>query len=249
MYIFWTQLGLGLFLLVCLAITVGLLLWCRARIKRLQSSNQEETRQDQQDEQDQNQPPEGDSSHRQPTPTDLETRGPLLDDLNSAWNNDDSSLYDNPTNDENPFVRTAWNSCSSFKPICPAPALPESVPMVQKPLPRTDRSTMTYFSPQTQEALNTLERNAMLSKQVRARWTESAEHLNRLHERLLCATQSHLEQAGYYIGPYRQLPPLAPVRTSSLRQTNSRRNRKARQDQRNVHRSADPIEQTEQTAV
>jgi hypothetical protein len=225
-YVFWTQLGIGIFLTVCLAITFGLLMWYRSQAKLLESSNQDQDTEDAQ-------PVEPQDAPTSDQPGDPRSDPPA--DLNSAWENADSqSLYDNPPRDSNPFI--GWSSHSSFRPLGPPQAVPESLPMMQRPVAVTDKSTMTS---ETHEALKSLERNAIQSKQgVRARWTESAEQLNLIQEELLSATLSHLEQAGYYTRPVRHLPPQTPIRTSSLR--GSRRNRKGRQE-RNIHRSDDNL--------
>lgn len=165
--------------------------------------------------------------------------------LNEAWdqNNDfdsASSLYDNPTTEEpierNPFS-LPLHLHSSFKPLGPQPSPPESIPMIQKPVARVDQSTMT--------ALSTLERNAIQAKSVRARWAESLEHLERVQFQLNRATLSHLDQAGCYEGPTRQLPPLPPTRTSSLRRETSRQ--KKRNRQRKSMGSTEPLPTTNTT--
>jgi hypothetical protein len=228
-YVFWTQLGIGLLLLVSLAITVGLLIWYRSKLRRLQSNQDGDDPKD----------PESDNDAGQPPQSDLEVKAPNPDpptDLNSAWEDADSqSQYDNTHQDTNPFI--GFDSVSSFRPLGPPQAVTQ-IPMIQRPVCQRDMSTMTSI---TYEPLTTLERNAMQSKTgPRARWTESTEQLHRVQEQLLSATLSHLEQAGYYTRPVRQLPPQTPLRTSSLR--GSRRNKR----NRNIHRSEDqlPVEQT-----
>lgn len=235
-YVFWTQLGFGIFLMLGLAIAVGLLLWYRARVRVLQSSTIPAEKGDSEPEQ-----------NVEPTMNQEPQSDPPLD-LNAAWNNADSkSLYDNPPNDSNPF--DGWNSCSSFKPVVPHKAVPEMHCMIQRPVAMRDKATMTS---ETQVALATLERNAIQAKQGRARWTESTEQLQMVQEQLLSATLSHLEQAGYYTRPCRHLPPQTPLRMSSLRGPSSsrrnKRNRQEQQEQRSEHHSADGL-QTEQTTL
>jgi len=103
--VFWTQLGFGLFLFVCLMVTTGLILWCR--IKRRQLREQLEAS-------DPSQPsppslpdrPSQPDRPRQPEQPSLPDRP--RPDLNAAWNNADStSIYDDPRDlaiSTNPFV-------------------------------------------------------------------------------------------------------------------------------------------------
>jgi hypothetical protein len=236
-YVFWTQLGIGIFLTISLAITFGLMMWYRSRL--FQSSSQKDEEGGEQ-ELDDKADPTSDQKIEPKSDPQVEHKQDPIEDLNSAWDNADSqSLYDNPPRDLNPFI--GWSSHSSFRPLGPPQAVPESLPMIQRPVAVTDKSTMTS---ETQEALSTLKRNAIQSKQgARARWTESTEQLNLVQEQLLSATLSHLEQAGYYTRPLRYLPPQTPLRTSSLR--GSRRNKRGRQE-RNIHRSEDqlPVEES-----
>jgi len=208
--VFWTQLGFGLFLFVCLMITTGLILWCR--IKRRQLREQLEAP-------DPSQPsppslpdrPSQPDRPRQPEQPSLPDRP--RPDLNAAWNNADStSIYDDPRDlaiSTNPFV--GWDRLDQS--LCSA----QSFQMTQRP---------SRYPPNQDaiDALNTLERNALKAKGTRPKWAESNASLVTARSNVIrSATQSHLDQAGYYSGPSKPLPPPPPKRTSSLRWKKAKR--------------------------
>jgi hypothetical protein len=239
-YIFWTQLGLGLFIFCCLLCAIGILFWYRAQLKRLQLSTQENNTHNQE----QGHTTDQELGNTQDTagePVSEPSLAKPLPNLNDAWDDDSASLYDNPPTANNPF--TGWDACSSFKPLGSSRAVSESIPLTYRPMANTDRSPMTSA---TQEALSTLERNALHSKQSklgRAKWTESTEQLQKVQQEILSATLSHLEQAGYYTRPSGHLPPHTPIRTSSLRgPSSSRRNRRNKQERGNFHRSDERLQ-------
>jgi hypothetical protein len=199
--IFWTQLGFGIFFTIGFAITVGIVVWCHKKMEQLNEEPQQQVKVEKEI--------SGElevSSSRPPTPP------PHQSDLNAAWNDARSSVYDNPEGDDtgNPFV--GWDSLTRELDDDIPPPPTEWFPMLVE---KCDKSTMTDYEPdqKTLNAMSTLERNAILSRGAGPKKVLSNAQLVQIHN----ALHSHLEMAGHYMAPSRALPPKPPSRTRSLR--------------------------------
>jgi len=215
-YVFWTQLGFGLFLLLCCLIATGLVLWCRIKNRQLREQLEAASSDPVASQPDSSSPPDRSRQPDQPDRSshpDRPCQTYPRPDLNAAWNQADSvSVYENPNDlaiSTNPFV--GWDRLDPS--LCSA----QSFQMTQRP---------SRYQPNQDaiDALNTLERNALKAKGTRPKWAESNASLVTARSNVIrSATQSHLDQAGYYSGPSKPLPPPPPKRTSSLRWKKAKR--------------------------
>ena len=157
--LFWTQFGLGLGLFVCLAVAVGLLIWCRKKNKQRPAPRidpelpQPDPRPEQKPEEDRR------TERSLAISNPINTLNLAKDETDS--NSNEESIYNEPTDEmspeqQNPFE--GWTVPSSFRPIGPPPPPPtssfrpigpppppppEKIPMVVRPVAKKDKSTMT----------------------------------------------------------------------------------------------------------
>ena len=214
--LFWTQFGLGLGLFISLAITIGLLIWCKGKKSPPRASPGQEQANVEAANPDVNGQESTLNSNPRPTISGpINNFNPASDEAEASSSSE--SIYNEAIDDyTEPYSRNPFQGwSSSFRPVGPPPPPPpESIPMVHKPVAKKDQATMTVEAdcPKQQKASKAA-RSGIQSGYMASPETSL--------ERVVVALPKHrgnsLNRSQVpYEGPVYDLPAL-PQRSSSLR--------------------------------